>query len=246
MPVETRRQMNPNLVRIASRGLLRLLSRGITLTGEENIPKEGPAIVVSNHMAILEALTPFACLTQTPVIFTKKENLRITLIGSLLKELRSIPVNRGKVDRQTLRAATTVLVDEKGVIFACPEGTRGRDEDGNRTELKEAKSGIIFIAQIAANELQELIPISPWAVWGTEGVLPEVDEPGPIKQRFAFHREHVFITVGPPYFISPSDRWPTKENMQVQIDSIMCRIRDMLPPKYHGFYAQKLSPKKTI
>ena len=143
------------------------------------------------------------------------------------------------MDRQALRAATTALVDEKSVIFTCPEGTRGRDKDGDRTVLKEAKSGVIFIAQIAANKLQKPIPISPWAVWGTEGVFPEVDESGPIKQRLMLCRDHVFITVGPPYFIYPSDQKPKKEDMQAQIDSVMCRIRDMLPKKYHGYYANK-------
>ena len=86
MPVEmTGRRMDPNLVRNISRGLLRSLSRGITLTGEEHIPKEGPAIVVSNHMGILEAIAPFAYLTKTPVVFTKMENLELPLLGSLLK-----------------------------------------------------------------------------------------------------------------------------------------------------------------
>lgn len=240
MAVETSvNRINPDLIRIASRGLLRSLSKGITLTGEEYIPREGPAIVVANHMGILEALAPFAYLNQTPVIFTKIENLEIPIIGSLLKNFGAIPVNRGKVDRQTLRAVTTVLVDEKGVIFACPEETRGRDRDGNRTALKEAKGGVIFIAQRAANELQQPIPISPWAVWGTEGVFPEIDESGPIKQRLMFHRDHVSINVGPPYYISPSNQWPTKESMQFQIDSVMQQIKDMLPEKYHGFYANK-------
>lgn len=232
------RRMNPNLVRNVSRGLLHLLSKDVTLTGEEYIPQEGPAIVVTNHMGILEALPSYAYLPETPVMFTKRENFRIPLLASILRKLESIPVNREEIDRQALRAATIVLVNRKGIIFTCPEGTRGRDRDGNRTVLKEAKSGVIFMAQIAANKLQEPISISPWAIWGTEGVLPEVDESGPIKQRFAFHRDHVFITVGAPYFIYPSDRKPTKENMRTQIDSVMLQIRDMLPVKYHGYYAK--------
>jgi 1-acyl-sn-glycerol-3-phosphate acyltransferase len=239
MPVEmTHRRMNPDLVRNVSRGLLHLLSKDITLTGEEYIPKKGPAIVVTNHMGILEALPPYAYLPETPVMFTKRENFRIPLLGSILRKLGSIPVCRGEVDRQALRAATAVLVNWKGIIFTCPEGTRGRDRDGNRTVLKEAKYGVIFMAQRAANKLQEPVPISPWAIWGTEGVLPEVDESGPIKQRFALHRDHVFITVGAPYFIHPSDQKLTKENMQTQIDSVMLQIRDMLPSKYHGYYAK--------
>lgn len=202
------------------------------------MPKEGPAIVVTNHMGILEALPPFAYLPENPVVFTKMENFRAPLLASLLRKLGSIPVYRGEVDSQALKAVNTVLVYQKRIIFTCPEGTRGRDRDKDRLVLKEAKYGVIFMAQEAANKLQEPIPISPWAIWGTEGVLPEVDEPGPIKQRFAIHRDHVFITVGAPYFIYPSDQKQTKENMQTQIDFVMQQIRDMLPLKYHGYYAK--------
>ncbi len=239
MSIETTHgRMNPNLVRNVSWRLLHLLSKDITLTGEEYIPKEGPAVVVTNHMGILEVLPPYVYLPETPVVFSKSENFRNPLLASFLRRLGSIPVYRGEVDRKALRAATTVLVNQRGIIFTCPEGTRGRDRDGNRTVLKKAKSGVIFIAQRAANELQKPIPISPWATWGTEGVFPEVDESGPIKQRLAFHRDHVFITVGMPYFIYPSDQKQTKENMQTQIDFVMQQIRDMLPPKYHGYYAK--------
>jgi 1-acyl-sn-glycerol-3-phosphate acyltransferase len=230
--------MNPNFLRSVSRGLLQALSKGITLSGEENIPCKGPAIVITNHMGTLEALPPYVYLAETPILFTKKENLKILLLGNFLRSLGSIPVSRGDVDRSALREATEVLVNKKGIIFTCPEGTRGRDKDGDRTVLKKAKPGVIYIAQKAANELKEPITISPWAIRGTEYVLPTVDEPGPISQRFMIQRNHIFITIGTPYLIYPSDKRLIEEEMQNQIDSLMLQIRDLLPAKYHGYYAQ--------
>lgn len=232
-------RINPNLVRNISRRLLRLLSTDITLTGEEHIPKAGPAIVVTNHMGILEVVPPYAYLSETPVVFTKRENFYIPLLAGLLRKLGSIPVYRGEVDRQAIRAAVNTLAFQKGILFTCPEGTRGRDRDGNRTVLKKAKYGVIVMAMRAASILKQPIPISPWAIWGTEGVLPEVDESGPIRQRFALHRDHVFITVGAPYSIYPSDQKLTKEDMQGKINDVMMQIRDMLPHKYHGYYAKQ-------
>lgn len=244
MSVEMNHRINPNLIRTASRGLLHLLSKGVTLMGEENIPKAGPAIVAVNHTGIAESLPPYVYLPETPVAFTKKDTLEIPVLGSFLKRLGSIPVRRDKVDVEALKDTQSVLVDHKGIIFICPEGTRGRDRDGNRTELKEAKSGVIYMAQKAANTLQQPIPISPWAIWGTEGVFPQVDEPVSIEKKFALRLDHVVVAVGEPYYIYPSDQRLTKENMalmRAQTDALMRRIRDMLPPKYHGYYADRIA-----
>ena len=84
MSAETiHRQMNPNLIKNISNGLLRLFSKDITLTGEEFIPEEGPAIIATNHMGFLEVLPPYVYLPQPPIIFTKRENLKIPLVGHL-------------------------------------------------------------------------------------------------------------------------------------------------------------------
>ena len=122
MSAETiHRQMNPNLIKNISNGLLRLFSKDITLTGEEFIPIEGPAIIAANHMGILEVLPPYIYSSQAPIIFTKRENLKIPLFGNLLKNFGAIPVNRGEVDRQALRTAITMLVNQKKILFTCPE-----------------------------------------------------------------------------------------------------------------------------
>jgi len=242
MSLETAHRMNPDTVRFTSRQLLRFLSKGVTLTGEEFIPLHGPAIVVANHMGNIESLGPYAYLPETPVLIAKIENFEVPVVGDLLRRLHAIPVNREDIDSQVIKDASEVLKRQRGIIFTYPEGTRGRDTDGDRTVLKPAKGGVIFIAQLVANALNEPIPISPWAIWGTEGVLPVVDESGPLKHRFAIHRNPVNISIGEPLYINPSETrrgQDRKQFMEDQINTVMLRLRDMLPKQYHGYYANK-------
>ncbi len=230
-------QVKHEAISLVSYAVLRVLSHGITLEGKENLPRRGPAIVVNNHMGILEVLPPHIYLPDTPVTFTKVENLEIPVFSCLPKFLSAIPVHRGEVDRRAIYAAIDVL-KKYGILYTCPEGTRGRDKDRNRTVLKPAKPGIIYIAQHAANVLKTSIPIYPMAVWGTEGVLPQIDDTTiPVSKRLLIHRDNVHVSVGEPVFIHNSRDYSTPEARQSKIDEVMLKIRDMLPKKYHGYYA---------
>lgn len=227
--------------------ILSTMGKGITVEGREHISKKGPAIIVTNHMGLIEAVPPYVYSPQIPIAFSKKGNFQKPVLKNLLRGIGAIPANRDGVDTLAVRYAVRVLVNQKGIIFTCPEGTRGRDSLGNRTALKKAETGVIFIAQMAANKLQQTIPISPWAVWGTEGIWPEIEvEEIPFADRIKnFHPARAHVRIGEPYLVYPSTLRPTAERMQSQINTVMLRIRDMLPEKYHGFYAEfKASPSK--
>lgn len=246
MSVESGYRPNPDLIGVISRGLLRLASKGnIILEGLDNIPDVRPMAVVTNHMSVLDALIPYAFLPKTPRTLTKEENLQIPFLGTIIfKNLGAIPVRRGEVDRIALRAGTKVLVDS-GILYTCPEGTRGSDVEGNRTVLKPAKAGIIYMTQHAANELKKDIPIIPIVSWDDENVCAVIDDKDiPIRSRLAIHRKQIHIRIGPAYWIYPQIEGQPKKDKQDQVDTIMRQFRDMLPLKYHGYWA-KLSPEDS-
>lgn len=208
-----------------------ILSKGVEVEGIENLPNP-PYIAAFNHMGWLEAVVLALYLPHSPCFMAKEEAFKIWPLGPVLKNLGFFPVRRGTVDRQAIRKATRLL-QEGNVLAISPEGTRGRSEE--REILKPAKTGIIYIARRTGED----IPIVPIAIWGTEGILPLIEEKNiPPSQRFSFKRAVIQVRIGQPYeehYSLPAGRI-TSEQMKPLADGLMLRIRDLLPEKYHGYY----------
>lgn len=93
--------------------------------GTENIPKEGPVIICSNHISNFDP--PIVGIT-TPrhIHFMAKEELfEKKGIGWILQNVKAFPVKRGMRDRQALRNGLDILKDG-GVLGLFPEGTRSK------------------------------------------------------------------------------------------------------------------------
>lgn len=207
-----------------------IFSKGVEVQGVENLPNP-PYIAAFNHMGWLEAVVLALYLPHSPCFITKEEAFKIWPLGPVLKNLGFFPVRRGTVDRQAIRKATSLL-QEGNVLAISPEGTRGRSEE--REILKPAKTGIIYIAKRTGKD----IPIVPIAIWGTEGILPLIEENIPLSQRFSFKRAAIQVRIGQPYeehYSLPAERI-TSEQMKPLADGLMLRIRDLLPEEYHGYY----------
>jgi len=229
-----------------------LLSRGIDAEGQNFIPQQGPAIVVINHMGWAEFLLPPILLPQKPTTMTKEENLAIPIIGKMAKDIGFFPVDRGEVDRRALNRAMDVL-RQGGFFVTSPEGTRGRENLGNRRSLTEAKNGVLYIAKKVATELRRPVPISSWAVWGgPEWIFPELeDKTTSLASRLLWKREETHVRIAPSILVQPlaEGETLTSKYLQPKSDALMIAIRDMLPPRYAGHYEGKtavVSPGGTI
>ncbi|WP_345788688.1 lysophospholipid acyltransferase family protein [Halarsenatibacter silvermanii] len=108
--------------------------------GRENIPQEGPVIIMSNHISLLDPPLLGAFLPRKIHYMAKKELFDNKLAGWLLGSLGAFPVKRGTGDRKALRNALKILKNE-GVLGVFPEGTRYPEG-----ELGEAHTGSIMIA----------------------------------------------------------------------------------------------------
>lgn len=124
------------------RFLLRTIGTGLLLrldevTGLENIPTEGPAILFFNHIALVD---PVVILHLTPrdiVPLAKIEVYSYPVIGIFPKLWGVIPVKREEFDRQAIRKALEVLRAGE-ILLIAPEGTRS-------PQMQTAKEGLAYL-----------------------------------------------------------------------------------------------------
>ncbi|SHN19841.1 lysophospholipid acyltransferase family protein [Gracilibacillus kekensis] len=108
--------------------------------GLENIPKEGPVIICSNHISNYDP--PIVGITcPRPIHFMAKEELfKNKIFGFILKKVNTIVLKRGASDRTALKKGLEVLKDGN-VLGLFPEGTRSKTG-----ELKKGLAGAGFFA----------------------------------------------------------------------------------------------------
>lgn len=119
--------------------LLGKLLFGFTIRGLENVPKEGPLIVASNHQRLPDPV--FVCMAiPRRVQWMAKKELYVFGLRKFFKLLGTFPVDREGGGRSALRSGIGFLADGWAMgIF--PEGTRGGGEG-----TKQAKTGVVMLA----------------------------------------------------------------------------------------------------
>lgn len=141
----------------------RELARGLfdfRIIGQDKINFAGPALVACNHVSFLDP--PFVGQAFDGPIhyFARKTLFDHPIMGWLLREWQTIPIDRDKPDAASLKATIRFLRHgEKVLIF--PEGTRSPDG-----QLLEAEAGVgLFIAKAHA-------PVLPVRIFGTYEAYP--------------------------------------------------------------------------
>ena len=178
----------------------------------ENIPKEGGVILAPNHPSDLDSFILGTAIRRQLHTMGKEELFRKRFTEFIFKKLNAFPVKRGKLDRESIRIAVSVL---KGghVIDMYPEGTVSIDGS-----LQKPKLGTAFIA------LQAKVPLVPVAIIGTFNVMSKGQRvPRPHK---------VIIRFGKPlYFDEYYDRPYNKEILKIVTRRIMNEIKILLEPE---------------
>jgi 1-acyl-sn-glycerol-3-phosphate acyltransferase len=194
--------------------LLRLLTRR-EVRGSDNVPTEGPLIVVANHLSMADPPILSSILQRRIVYMAKEESFRNPIQGPLVRGFRAFPVRRGQLDRRALRSAQQVL-SEGLALGMFPEGTRSRT-----ARLQPGHPGTALIA------LRSGAPLLPVALTGTEKVLG----PG-----LLFGRVRITVSVGKPFSLPPVDGRLTKAELASATEVIMARVAELLPEGYKGVY----------
>ena len=186
------------------------------VTGMENFPSRGPALVIINHLGDADAVLLGTCIPYPIDALGKIELHEHPLVGGLFRAYGVIWIHRGRPDRKALRAAIDGLAEGR-VIAMAPEGREsvtGALEDGHQ--------GAAFIA------LKSGAPIIPVVMTGTENDHVY----GHMKR---LKRAPVTFTVGKPFVLQePEDRHTRLQDATRQIMEILA---SMLPEAYRGSYS---------
>ena len=110
--------------------IYKLIFRG-NLIGRENIPQKGSFILVSNHGSLLDPPLLGHAMGRNISFMAKSELFRIPLLGFIIKSCGAYPVNRGIVDKTTIKIACEKLSNNNSIgIFI--DGTRQKDGRVNK------------------------------------------------------------------------------------------------------------------
>jgi 1-acyl-sn-glycerol-3-phosphate acyltransferase len=208
------------LFRIFARGLTKLVTlymMNATVSGMENFPRHGPALVVINHLGDADAVLLGASIPKAIDGMAKIELNEHWLAGGFLRAYGVIWVHQGRADRRALRAALEGLSQGRMIALA-PEG-RQSVEGG----LEEGTEGAAFLA------MKSGAPIVPVGMTGTENEN--------IYNGKFWKRAKVTLAVGKPFYLKEYDDRQT--TLREGTRQIMKSLADLLPQSYRGRYSSK-------
>jgi 1-acyl-sn-glycerol-3-phosphate acyltransferase len=186
-----------------------------TVTGVENFPKQGPALIVINHLGDADVVLLAASIPKTIDGLGKIELDEHWLVGPVFRAYGVIYVHRGKPDRKALRAVLEGLSQGRMIALA-PEG-RQSVEGG----LEAGTEGAAFFA------MKSGAPIVPVGMTGTENEN--------IYNGKFWKRAKVTLAIGKPFNLKEYD--DRQIMLRKGTRQIMGSLADLLPESYKGKYS---------
>lgn len=149
-----------NIGKFAAFLLLKLFF-GFTVSGQDEVPREGGFILATNHASNADPLVIGAASPKPLHFMAKDELFKNPFFAAVLLAVNAFPVRRGKGDIHAMREAMR-RVRAGGGLLIFPEG--GRSEDGR---IGKGHEGIGFLAQ------KLNVPVVPAYISGTDKALPK-------------------------------------------------------------------------
>jgi 1-acyl-sn-glycerol-3-phosphate acyltransferase len=187
--------------------------------GRENIPGEGPLLIVANHLNNADPPLISVSLKRKTMFMAKEELFRSRFIGYFMKGFGAFPVHRGRLDRQALRQAEEVLHGGM-VLVMFPEAMRSKSG-----KLQAAFPGSALIAMHCR------VPILPVGITGTERMK---------HLSWMLHHPRILVNIGKPFRLPKTDGKVSRADLDKSTNLIMGHIAELLPVEYRGYYTDKV------
>lgn len=202
-------------------GLLTHLMSRFTILGKENVPEEGPLIVVTNHFHFIDAAI---LILASPWPLEFLADFEMPNVPPWLKFFPDFygtyDVAQGTPNLEALRASEAVLA-QNGVLGIFPEGRV------HQPPLKEALPGAAYLA------LRTRAPILPVGIYSDN----HWDVAGTLRQ--SGRRLRAFCKFGPVFELEPTEnpRRPSRSEIAEAGDQIITAIAAELPREMRGDFS---------
>ncbi len=193
---------------------MNIISR-ITVEGGQNIPKTGPFILAPCHYSAIDPVIMGLAVWKSgrvPRFMAKASLFRVPVMGSILRWLGQVPVEREGKERAVapMQAAQKLAAAGQGIII-YPEGSLTRDPE---MWPMRGKTGAVRMA------LDANMPLIPAAHWGTQVLMPRYSG----KIRF-FPRTPIRVLIGEPLDMSRFEGKPRDQKLLAEAtDYLMAEI----------------------
>lgn len=216
--VYPRRQPLRLVLRYMARGALSVLA-DVHVSGRENLPDEGPMIVVANHFSFVD---PALMISLVPWPIEFLGGLVMPDAPSTVTWLPKIwgyfPVKRGSVGSRTALRKAEAVLKQKGFIGIYPEAGTWAGV------LRPPRPGTAFLAARTGARLL------PMGFYGLRGMF---------KRLGRGQRPQVEARIGKPF--GPFSTTGHGRERRRQLDEIgheiMARIAELLPAHKRGYYS---------
>ncbi|WP_024332481.1 lysophospholipid acyltransferase family protein [Gordonia hirsuta] len=209
---------------------LRLMGRP-RIEGLENLPEDGPVLLASNHLAVVDSFYLPLMVPRRIFFLAKSEYFTGTGVKGRFQRWFFSASGQIPIDRSGANAAAGALTAGKrvlesgGLLCLYPEGTRSPDG-----RLYKGKTGLARLA------LETGVPVIPVAMIGTDRINP----PGTVLPR----PTRITVKIGEPLDFSRYEGMSGNRFIERAVtDEIMYALMAMTGQQYVDVYAASLKEK---
>jgi 1-acyl-sn-glycerol-3-phosphate acyltransferase len=194
---------------VTAKLLFRLMRQRVVVSGSENIPRKGGALLAINHTGYVDFIYAGAgAEPQKRLVrfMIKKEMMDKPGVGHLLRSFHHIRVDRGSGVQSMLDAKA--YLEQGEIVGIYPEATISRS-----FEIKELKSGAVRIAADTG------VPLIPVIVWGAHRLMTK-DHP----KDFSRSPKTIAIKVGEPMHVTGEDAAAESEELRRRMAAMLDEV----------------------
>ncbi len=193
-----------------------LIAKVDRVDGMENVPENGPAILMINHIALIDPIVVLHVLPRNIIPLAKIEVYDYPLVGIFPKMWGVVPVKREDFDRQAIKMVFEILRAGE-IVLVAPEGTRS-------AQLSKGKVGVAYLGSRSG------VPVIPVGIDGTVGF------PAP-RFNSAWKEPGARIRFGKPFKFKTEFQRADRDQLRKMTDEALYALASILPPTRRGAYS---------